>query len=82
MSRWIDADALPRHGQRGGLVHWKDIAEAPSIDIEPKRGKWIKRNTKCEYKCSECGKIVFADDQNELNFCCSCGAEMREREGE
>ena len=33
MSRYIDADALPRHGQRGGLVHWKDIAEAPSIDI-------------------------------------------------
>ena len=31
--RVIDADALPRHGQRGGLVHWKDIAEAPSIDI-------------------------------------------------
>ena len=21
MSRWIDADALPRHGQRGGIVH-------------------------------------------------------------
>ena len=33
MSKYIDADALPRHGQRGGLVHWKDIEEAPSIDI-------------------------------------------------
>jgi hypothetical protein len=33
MSRWIDADALPRHGQRGGLVHWKDIEKAPSIDL-------------------------------------------------
>lgn len=32
MSRYIDADALPRHGQRGGLVHWKDIEEAPTID--------------------------------------------------
>ena len=47
-------------------------------EIEPKRGKWIKRKRKCEYKCSECGKIVFADDENELNFCCSCGADMRE----
>ena len=33
MAMWIDADALPRHGKRGGLVQWKDIAEAPSIDI-------------------------------------------------
>jgi len=33
MSRWIDADALPRHGQRGGIVHWKDIEDAPSIEI-------------------------------------------------
>lgn len=33
MSRYIDADALPRHGQRGGIVHWKDIENAPSIDI-------------------------------------------------
>ena len=33
MSRLIDADALPRHGQRGGIVHWKDIEDAPSIDI-------------------------------------------------
>jgi len=33
MSRLIDADALPRHGQRGGIVHWKDIENAPSIDI-------------------------------------------------
>lgn len=33
MSRYIDADTLKRHGKRGGLVHWKDIEEAPSIDI-------------------------------------------------
>jgi hypothetical protein len=39
MSRWINADTLPRHGQRGGLVHWKDIEEAPSIEI---------------VRCSEC----------------------------
>lgn len=30
--RLIDADALPRHGNRGGLVHWKDIKDAPTID--------------------------------------------------
>ena len=30
--RLIDADALPRHGDRGGLVHWKDIEDAPTIE--------------------------------------------------
>ena len=45
MSRYIDADTLPRHGQRGGLVHWKDIAEAPHIDI-----------VRCE-NCRDCKEI-------------------------
>lgn len=35
--RLIDADTLPRHGDRGGLVHWQDIEDAPAI--EPPR--WI-----------------------------------------
>lgn len=32
--RLIDADALPqlRHGGRGGLIHWKDIENAPTVD--------------------------------------------------
>lgn len=33
--RLIDADALPRHGQRGGLVHWQDIENAPTVDAVP-----------------------------------------------
>ena len=77
--RLIDADALidklPKE-YLGSIIHAM-INEAPTI--EPKRGEWIKRKRKCEYKCSECGKIVFADDENELNFCCSCGARMKER---
>lgn len=90
MSRLVDADALIDNlelmyehrddkdepyniGVRGAINMTR---KAPTI--EPKRGKWIKRKRKCEYKCSECGKIVFADDENELNFCCSCGADMRE----
>lgn len=75
MSKWVDADALPRHGKRGGLVHWKDITEAPSIDIvrcgECKR--WRTRYFKdghgwCEWHINE----TNADDF------CSYG----EREGE
>jgi hypothetical protein len=30
----IDADTLPRHGRRGGVVYWKDIENAPTIDVE------------------------------------------------
>ena len=30
--RLIDADILPRHGSRGGLVWWKDIEDAPTVD--------------------------------------------------
>ena len=54
MSRYIDADTLPRHGQRGGLVHWKDIAEAQTIDIvrckDCKSWKWIEWAK--EYRCT------------------------------
>ena len=44
----IDADKLPRHGQRGGLVHWKDIENAPTI--EPKQ-EWIP----CEERLPKSG---------------------------
>lgn len=43
--RPIDADALPRHGKRGGLVQWKDIAEAPTIDAVE-----VVRCKECKYK--------------------------------
>ena len=38
LMRLIDADTLPRHGDRGGLVHWRDIENAPTIEPEP---HWI-----------------------------------------
>lgn len=28
----IDADSLPRHGKRGGLVNWYDIEKAPTVN--------------------------------------------------
>ena len=33
--RLINADVLPRRGRRGGLVYWKDIENAPTVDAEP-----------------------------------------------
>ena len=36
-------------------------------------GHWIKLGD-CEYRCSKCGKIIFADDENERYYCPSCGS--------
>ena len=33
--RLIDADTLPRHGQRKGIVYSRDIDTAPTIDAIP-----------------------------------------------
>ena len=93
MSRYIDADALPRHGQRGGLVHWKDIEEAPTVDaVEVKHGKWIPHPTEREWDvCSACGigckRREYGYDTYFVRgwmteygypYCPNCGADMRE----
>lgn len=33
MSRYIDADKLQRHGNRGGVVYWRDIEAQPTADV-------------------------------------------------
>lgn len=48
--RLIDADALPRHGKRGGVVHWKDIENAPTIDAVPVT------------RCKHCRRWLNGDD--------------------
>lgn len=54
MSRYIDANALQRHGQRGGLVHWKDIENAPHIDI---------------VRCKECNAYMTDGYTDGCGFC-------------
>lgn len=46
-----------------------------TIVTAEKNGAWTKYST-LGYRCSECGKIQIADDANELNYCCNCGAYM------
>lgn len=31
--RYIDADKLQRHGNRGGVVYWRDIEAQPTADV-------------------------------------------------
>ena len=42
------------------------------------QGHWTKTDV-ATYRCSECGKIQIADDDNELNFCCCCGSRNKVR---
>ena len=62
MSRYIDADALPRHGQRGGLVHWKDIEDAPSIDIVRCRECKYDGTWKCPWRNTQVPRYPSAND--------------------
>lgn len=48
-----------------------------NADMAERTAEWIKQDYGIGYRCTNCGKIVMADDSNELNFCCNCGAKMR-----
>ncbi len=94
--RLIDADELKKNFQdelckgiacaecsmqAGGFCRaerWIDIA--PTIDAEPKHGRWIKNppTEAWEYHCSLCGT---QEDYKE-NYCRNCGARMDESEAE
>jgi hypothetical protein len=99
MSRYIDYDAIDYRNDKlhdkssdfiDGVIYMAQrIEDAPSIDIEPKRGEWVKRthNTLIAQVnfayCSECGQPIMHEHTRSLwNFCPNCGVDMREREGE
>lgn len=95
MSRLIDADAL--------VELWKGctfngditpiIANAPTIEPERKKGKWIERNPqnsdKCRLiECDQCGfshivgfNVPYEHWIENRNFCERCGADMRGKGG-
>jgi len=87
MPRYIDADNLPRHGNRGGVVYWRDIDAQPTADVrENVKGKWIIKTDGFVIKrvwgvCSECGNTLDFSGVNagrgDANFCPNCGADMR-----
>ena len=64
------------------------IKGAPTI--EPKRGEWIDLNDKWgfegTFKCSACGELWSLIDgtpqDNGMNFCPNCGADMRGKDDE
>ena len=59
-----------------------NVQNAPSIDIEPKRGEWIAKteNYHSHWVCSECGGWALLEYNEQMclsNFCPNCGADMR-----
>ena len=90
MSRLIEADALPRHGKRKGLIYSADVDKAPTVDAERVvHGRWIIRDNPgtgwYRITCSECGEDVtatapcigfFPNAKVNWNYCPECGARM------
>lgn len=62
-----------------GKVEGYNLA-AKHISPQRKKGRWVKVGT-AMYRCSECGKVVVADDANELNYCSNCGFLMHQMTG-
>ena len=90
--KYIEAEALKKEIAKApvwtALTITEKINNAPSIDIEPKRGEWIEFDTKWGrslYYCTNCmetSEVPTAFGKPLYNFCPNCGADMREREGE
>ena len=86
MSKWISDAYIKRLLQNSRLLQgnceyklWeqeveKTVDAMPSIDIEPKRGKWIWDEQILGLVCSECKELGV----ERSNFCPYCGADMRE----
>lgn len=85
--RLIDADEL-----LNGLIFPTEqfkkaftelINDVPTIEAEPKHGRWIKKDGDF-WECSECGQRIFSmskQDREEFHkWCGRCGARMNEVE--
>ena len=97
--RLIDADALTKNEyliDENGTVYGKrvyvtfeEIENAPTIELEQKKGKWVK----CEslyfsrfnssqlynpYRCTVCLKT----NDEKTKYCPNCGAKMEEAEND
>ena len=83
--RLIDADALINelnnshypgapYVDAGISIAIGKVCDAPTIEPERKKGKWI--DTGSGQECSECGEIQYGYD-NGRHFCANCGADMR-----
>ena len=100
--RAIDGDRLKRKAQKVATEAWKMktkatvevilnefidwINDAPTIEPERKKGKWVSCTDERFVMCSVCSMETTRNElagialfgENEPNFCPNCGADMRE----
>lgn len=81
--RLINADALPRHGKRKGLIYSADVDKAPTVDaVFVVHGRWIDIDEQpytLKIRCSCCGneRSMVSTQGTYPNYCENCGADMR-----
>lgn len=102
--RLIDGDALEDRLQslayddwnQGVTTSWADayrecadmVYEQPTIEPEPKKGRWIKLDMHAhlaDHKCTACGQECYVPTcmgEPIYDFCPNCGADMREGEAD
>lgn len=95
--RAIDGDALEERFQslayddwnQGVTTSWANayrecadmVYEQPTIEPEPKKGKWIWSDEDASWKCGNCDCVFEEIDwKPEYNFCPNCGARLEEAE--
>ena len=55
-----------------------ELAKLPSVNPQPKTGRWVQISPQGIYECSECGQNVMTSDICAYKFCHGCGAKMVE----
>lgn len=87
MSRLIDADEFdvvgtkipegmdPESYMAGMDFMLNKIDDAPTIEPEKKKGRWVQNNNGT-WSCSECQSWIPNEQHYYANFCLHCGAEM------
>lgn len=74
--RPIDADEILKHIPPEEMCSRFLVANAPTIELERKKGKWIDKSGGIEGAwnyCSVCGEQAI----DLYDFCPNCGADMR-----
>ena len=76
------------HMVRASAMVIEMIHDAPTIEPQRKKGRWIKKTIKKkienDYSCSECGRhvsVMRGYDVRMVYPFCHCGADMTEGEG-
>ena len=71
----VMCDKCPMYNCVTGCSSYRHIEKKPSVQPQPKRGKWNILG--CDlYMCSKC----YAKFTHEFNYCPTCGADMRGEE--